>query len=368
MDKVIVAYWSQTGNTAAMAAAIGEGITEACLVSMIVMADSPFINGSMDGTDRGEWSSDPALFGGRGLVQPLLALHQAGDQHGGDGVAGGVQAGGGGVEQEAQGGDDGEGLGGEVEHGDDQHLAHQAASGGAGEDEGGQDSHHDGHAIGARAGEVHAEHAVEESDLGDGAEYGAVHVHGAAHGQHQIADVLGHADAVTGLLVHGDGGGGGLGGKGGDGGAQDVFDHGRHTVPAAGQEGVEGEEDHPIEGAQGVVDQHGAAVVADDLGAVGGHQVGEVGAQADWGHQHDDAHELHDDVVQVGQQPAHGALLAAAGGDAEAEEDGEDDEGQHVGLVPQVGEVGHGEGADQQLAGGLCLAHLAGHQLDGGAR
>ena len=29
MDKVIVAYWSQTGNTAAMAAAIGDGITEA---------------------------------------------------------------------------------------------------------------------------------------------------------------------------------------------------------------------------------------------------------------------------------------------------------------------------------------------------
>ena len=29
MDKVIVAYWSQTGNTAAMAAAIGGGITEA---------------------------------------------------------------------------------------------------------------------------------------------------------------------------------------------------------------------------------------------------------------------------------------------------------------------------------------------------
>ena len=26
MDKVIVAYWSQTGNTAAMAAAVGEGI------------------------------------------------------------------------------------------------------------------------------------------------------------------------------------------------------------------------------------------------------------------------------------------------------------------------------------------------------
>ena len=34
MDKVIVAYWSQTGNTAAMAAAIGEGITEAHSVSV----------------------------------------------------------------------------------------------------------------------------------------------------------------------------------------------------------------------------------------------------------------------------------------------------------------------------------------------
>ena len=29
MDKIIVAYWSQTGNTAAMAAAVGQGIMEA---------------------------------------------------------------------------------------------------------------------------------------------------------------------------------------------------------------------------------------------------------------------------------------------------------------------------------------------------
>lgn len=29
MDKIIVAYWSQTGNTAAMAEAIGQGIKEA---------------------------------------------------------------------------------------------------------------------------------------------------------------------------------------------------------------------------------------------------------------------------------------------------------------------------------------------------
>lgn len=29
MDKIMVAYWSQTGNTAAMAEAVGQGITEA---------------------------------------------------------------------------------------------------------------------------------------------------------------------------------------------------------------------------------------------------------------------------------------------------------------------------------------------------
>ena len=35
------------------------------------------------------------------LFQPVLALHQTGDHHGGNGIAGGVQAGGGRIEQEA---------------------------------------------------------------------------------------------------------------------------------------------------------------------------------------------------------------------------------------------------------------------------
>ena len=45
MDKVIVAYWTQTGNTQAMAEAIGEGITEAgkeavvCDISQVSMDD-----------------------------------------------------------------------------------------------------------------------------------------------------------------------------------------------------------------------------------------------------------------------------------------------------------------------------------------
>ena len=41
MDKVIVAYWSQTGNTAAMAAAVGEGITEAG--KLLLQTSLPFL-------------------------------------------------------------------------------------------------------------------------------------------------------------------------------------------------------------------------------------------------------------------------------------------------------------------------------------
>lgn len=44
MDKIIVAYWSQTGNTAAMAEAIGQGITEAGKEAVV----SPVSDVSMD--------------------------------------------------------------------------------------------------------------------------------------------------------------------------------------------------------------------------------------------------------------------------------------------------------------------------------
>lgn len=44
MSKIIVAYWSQTGNTAAMAEAIGQGITEAGKEAVV----SPVSEVSMD--------------------------------------------------------------------------------------------------------------------------------------------------------------------------------------------------------------------------------------------------------------------------------------------------------------------------------
>ena len=192
-------------------------------------------------------------------------------------------------------------------------------------------------------------------------------MHGAAHGQHQVADIFGDADGVAGFLVDGDGSGRGLGGKGRDGRRENVLDHGDDALLARGQEGVQREEDDGVEQAQGVIDQHGPAVITDDLGAVGSHQVGKVSAQAQRSDGHDQADELHDDVVQVDQQLADGGLVTAAGGHAEPDEDGKDDQGQHIGLVPQIREIGHGQGADDQLGGGLGLAHLAGGHCDGGA-
>ena len=40
MSKIIVAYWSQTGNTAAMAAAIGQGITDGGKESVVADVSS----------------------------------------------------------------------------------------------------------------------------------------------------------------------------------------------------------------------------------------------------------------------------------------------------------------------------------------
>ena len=44
------------------------------------------------------------------------------------------------------------------------------------------------------------------------------------------------------------------------------------------------------------------------------------------------------------------AGIAAAGGHAEAENDGEHDQGQHVAAAEQIGEVAHGEAIDQHLS------------------
>lgn len=96
-------------------------------------------------------------------------------------------------------------------------------------------------------------------------------------------------------------------------------------------------------------------------------RVGEISAQAQRGYGHDDAHKFHDDVIEIGQQLPYRAVLSAAGGHTEPHDDGEDDEGQHVGLAPQLREITDRQRTHNHLRGGLGLAHLGGGQLDVGS-
>ena len=65
MDKVIVVYWSQTGNTAAMAEAVGQGITEAGKEAVICDVSSASIE-ELKAAIAGDIQTTQDYFAGRG--------------------------------------------------------------------------------------------------------------------------------------------------------------------------------------------------------------------------------------------------------------------------------------------------------------
>ena len=111
------------------------------------------------------WGS--GLPAGQDLLEPVLAVHEAGDDIGDHIVAGGVDHSGRGVHQVADGDGDGVGDGHLIgeEHGAHDELADVAAAGHAGHAHGGQNGHHDHQGHVADAVEGLAEHAEQEHDL-----------------------------------------------------------------------------------------------------------------------------------------------------------------------------------------------------------
>lgn len=273
------------------------------------------------------------------FFHPALALHDAGDQHAGNGIAAGVDHGGRGVHQEADHGDNGEGFGGEAVKADDEHLADEAAARDTAHGHAGKHSHADGGKIGADAGELHVEDAEQEGDLQNGGKHGTVHMHGGADGHHDLAHIPFDADFFAGFQVNGDGGDGAAGGKGRESGSGDVGEHAPYAQLAACKIGVQGEHDEQVQETNGIVNDHGPGIVSQELGSELAHQAGEIGGQADGGIIHDDLHQLHHDIVQVSDDLTHGAILAAAHTQADAEEDGENDQGQHIIPGKEAGEI-----------------------------
>ena len=169
------------------------------------------------------------------------------------------------------------------EHGAHDELADVAAAGDAGHAHGGQHghNHHQCHVADAVKGP--AEHAEEERYLQNAREAGAIHVHGGAQRNHDLADILGDTGGLRLFHVGGDGGHGGAGAQGSDGRFGDVPEHFLDRSLAAAEPGEQGEGHKNINEAEGIVHHQSPGIVRSDLGAVGGHQVGEEAEEGDGG-------------------------------------------------------------------------------------
>ena len=300
------------------------------------------------------------------LLEPILAVHKAGDDEGGHIVAGGVDHGGGGVDQVGQG--DGDGIGdGQLlreEHGAEDQVAGTAAAGDAGHGNGGEHGHDDGQ-NGLAGAEVQAEDAEQEGHLDNGAHGGTVHMHGGAQGQDDLRDILGDAGVFRGLHVGRNGGNRGAGAEGDGCRGKEMLEHNFGCSPAAAEACVNGGRDEHIDKAHHIVDNQGAAVVADQLGTVCSHQVGEEAEEADGGIVGDDLDHVHDAGGHVRQELCNQGILAAGHLNAEAEENGGNDERQDGPAAPQLDKVGLGEEVDDHVGNAQTCVHFSLGELIG---
>ena len=190
-------------------------------------------------------------------------------------------------------------------------------------------------------------------------------MHGGAHGQYDVGDLLGNAGLLGHLHVGGDGRHAGAGAEGHRRRPEQVAEHDAGRALTAAEAGIDGEEHEHVHKAQDVVQDQGPAVVADELGAVGGHQAGEEAEEADGSIVGDDLDGLHDAVGHIGQELCGLGLGAAGHLDAEAEKHRRHDQGQNGPAAPQLGEVGLGEEVDEHVGQAQGIADLALHDLIG---
>ena len=185
-------------------------------------------------------------------------------------------------------------------------------------------------------------------------------MHGSAQGQDDVADFGVDAGFLSSFHVGGDGSDGGAGAEGHGSGLKQVLPHDLGAALAAAEAGIDGEEHKHVDEAQGVVNDQGAAVVADQLRAVGGDQVGEEAEEADGGIVGDDLDSLEDAAGDVLQQLGSHGLGAAVHLHAEAADHSEHDHGQDGTAAQQLHEVRLGEEVDDHIAqaddlGDVCL-------------
>ena len=182
-------------------------------------------------------------------------------------------------------------------------------------------------------------------------------MHGGAQGQHHVGNVLIDAGGVSLGNIGGDGGNRGTGTQRHNSGTGDVLEHDLCSTLAAAKPCEEGESGEDVDEAQGIVDNHGAAIAFSNAGTVGGNQIGEDGEEGNGSIIGDDLNELHHHVGEACQPLAHDGLLAAGELHREAKEHGEHDQGKHGAAAQQTGEVADGEEVDDHVGHRRVLAH-----------
>ena len=299
---------------------------------------------------------------------PVLAVQHTGHQHGGHGVAAGVDEGAARVKQLGHHQQHRQGDGREAEGGDHHGLHSGAAAGNGGY------SHRTGHRDDQRKGEIPdavqrvAEQGAAEGNLIDRGDAGAVHVAGGAHGDHHGADLPGHAQLVAGVQLQRQRGGGGAGAQGGEGRSQNVFEEVLHTPGTGRQEGIQGQEHEEVDDGGEIVDQQAAGVALEQVRTVGACQVGEVGHQAQGRQLHQQGDHLVEHQGHIVQPGRHGLALLSEDGDRQAKEPRKDDKSQDVASGDDQREVADGEGVDDLRADavrGSGGSYLRSVQLNG---
>ena len=184
-------------------------------------------------------------------------------------------------------------------------------------------------------------------------------MHGSAHGQNNVGDLLGDAGLLSHFHVGGYSRNGGAGAEGNGRGSEQMLPHYLRAALAAAEAGVYREEDEHINEAQNIVDDESTAVVTDEVGAVGGDEIGEEAEEADRCVVGDDLYDLHDAVGQVVKYLRGQGLFAAGHLDAEAEENCGYDEGQDSPAAPELCKVRLGEEVDNHIRNSESRADLA---------
>ena len=276
-------------------------------------------------------------FGLGSLLGGLLAL-EAGDEQGAGGVAGDVQSCTAHVEQLVDTGDDGDAFDRQTDLRQDHGQHDHASAGDTGSTDGserrGQDDH--GHVAERQLDTV----AAGDEDCADGLiDRGAVHVDRRAEGQDEGADLRLRTHLVAALDVDGERCVGGRGGEG--------RDHGRGNALEEGEGAHLGEEldgqavDHDnMDDVADIGNTDDERQLADDVCTIDGNDVGHQAEDTDRGELDDHHHDLHDDFFHAVDELCDFLALLTGGKDARAEEDGDDDDRQHVRGDHRLQQVG----------------------------